>query len=409
MDLAFDRPDEAAADDHWIGPAPTRAAIAALLIIGTVGMEIAGIQPVLLGALVQEHRLSSAGLGWATTAEFLSLGVAISLAGAVLKPRRLRTMAALAAVAALFADLLVLKQSGAAIIANRAFAGIAEGLLVWFPVCMIARSSTPARWSGIFLTLQGAAQLAFTFILPLTLMNTYGANAGFAALAGTAVLALCAAPFIPSAFADLPHAHHSATGSVFASPVAIASLVSVFLVAAFSIGLFAYLAPLATQAHLDEKILGFAVSGVLAASIVGSTLAAAAAKRVSYYPVFLVCLIINIVALIVLAQCPNAIAFIAAASVFGFFWLFFMPFQLPLVIEADPTRRVAVVLPGAQLLGGAAGPFFCSFFVTELDARGALVVVGVCFLTAFVISTILHLTHRRAAKALADLAPAHVN
>ncbi|MGA0602840.1 MFS transporter [Caulobacter sp. KR2-114] len=404
MELTFDRADEAASDDRWIGARPSPLAIAALLATGVVGMEIAGVQPVLLGALVAEHRLTAAGLGWATTAEFLTLGVGISLAGAFLKPQRLKLLAALAAVGVLVADLLAIGQSGAAIIINRGLCGFGEGLMVWLSVCMIARSSTPARWSGIFLTLQGIAQLAFTAILPLTLMDRYGANGGFAVLAGTAALALVAAPFIPSSFVDLPGNDQRGVSAVFASPRALGSLVSVFLVAAFSIGLFAYMAPLAEQAHLDPKVLGFAVSGVLATSIVGSTAAAAAAKRISYYPVFLACAVVNVVVLALLAAPHGAVVFIAATGVFGFFWLFFLPFQLPLAIEADPSRRIAVVLPGAQLFGGAAGPFLCSLFVTDTDAHGALLVCGVCFLVAFGLSTVLHMSHRRAARAEAALA-----
>ena len=77
---------------EWIGPAPSPGAFAAVLLIGTIGMLICGVQPVLLGALVAEGRLSTAALGWATTAEFLALGFGIFVAGAVLKPRRLRLL-----------------------------------------------------------------------------------------------------------------------------------------------------------------------------------------------------------------------------------------------------------------------------------------------------------------------------
>ena len=83
--------------------------------------------------------------------------------------------------------------------------------------------------------------------------------------------------------------------------------------------------------------------------------------------------------------------FMVLSVIFGFFWGFFMPFQLPLVIEADPTRRSAVFVPGAMALGAAGGPLLCSFFVTDIDARGALAVSGVCLLVSFSIATVLHL------------------
>lgn len=395
MDLSLERPE--GTEGRWIGERPSAIAIAALLIIGTVGLEITGVQPVLLGALVAEHRLSASALGWATTAEFLTIALTIGLAGAVMKPRGLRLVAALAAVIALGCDLHVSRETGTAIVVNRAVAGCAEGLLVWIPTSMVARSATPALWAGIFLTMQCCGQLLFAVVVPMTLMERFGANGGFAALAGTAILALAAAPFIPRAFADLPSHGEAARKSILPSGRGLAGLAAVFLVAAFAIGFFAYLAPLATQDHLSPKVLGLAVSAVLAAMIVGSAAASITAKHLTYYPVFLVCLLAYAIVLILVAIKPGASIFIAAAALYGFFQVFFMPFQLPLVIEADPTRKSAVILPGVQLCGAASGPFFCSFFVTDTNSSGALIVCAVCLAGAFLITTALHFWGRRAA------------
>jgi hypothetical protein len=381
-------------DARWIGPRPSVSAIAAVLVIGTVGMMMCGVQPVVLGTLVIEGRLTAAGLGWTTTAEFLALGIGIMVAGTWFRPIHLRSRTALAALIVALADTAIIAEHGWMIVANRAVAGLAEGVLVWLAGCMIARSSTPARWAGVFLTMQNVSQFVFTATLPSTVMERFGANGGFIVLAMTALLALVFAPAVPASFVELPTANRTHGASAGHSVPAIASLVSVFLIAAFSIGLFVYLAPLATQSNLDAKTMGFAVSAVLAASTVGSSIAAIMAKRIHYFPIFVACLIVNAVVLAIFAAMPGAVVFIAAAAVFGFFWLFFLPFQLPLVIESDPTRRIAVVLPGAQLLGGASGPFLCSFFVTDGDARGALAVCGVCFAVSFVITTTLHLRRR---------------
>jgi hypothetical protein len=382
-------------DVRWIGPRPAASGIAAVLLIGTVGMMMCGVQPVLLGTLVIEGRLTAAGLGWTTTAEFLTLGIGIMIAGAWFRPTHLRSRAALAALIVAIADTAIVAQHGWEIIVDRAIAGLAEGVLVWLAICMIARSPTPARWAGVFLTMQNISQLVFAAIVPATVMERFGANGGFVVLAMTALLALVLAPVVPASFVELPTAHPTSSGSAGHSLPAIASLVSVFLIAAFSIGLFVYIGPLATQAHLDTKTLGFAVSAVLAASTAGSSIAAIMARRINYFPVFVVCLIVNAAVLAIFAVMPGAWVFIAVSAVFGFFWLFFLPFQVPLVIESDPTRRIAVVMPGAQLLGGATGPLLCSFFVTDNDARGALAVCGVCFVASFVISTTLHVRRRR--------------
>ena len=379
---------------QWIGPKPSGAGLAAVLAIGTIGMIICGVQPVLLGSLVMDHRLSTAALGWATAAEFMTLALGIWLAGTFWKPTHLRARVVLAASLAVLADCLVRGEHDTAILINRSLAGLPEGVLVWVTGCMVARSPTPARMAAVFVTLQNISQFLFAAIVPATLMHWYGTDSGFLALAATAALAIAAAPFAPDSFVELPAACNDGAGAGGYTPAVVACLVCVFLIAAFSIGLFAYIEPLGAQAHLDGLALGYAVSAVLGASTLGSALATVAAGKLSHYAVFATCMVINTVVLLVFAALPGAPLFLAAAALFGFFWLFFLPFQTPMAIEVDPTRRIAVVLPGAQLFGAGAGPLLISFFVTDTDARGALLVCGCCFFIAFAIATFQRFRYR---------------
>ena len=66
-----------------------------------------------------------------------------------------------------------------------------------------------------------------------------------------------------------------------------------------------------------------------------------------------------------------------------------------MTIEADPTRRAALLIGGAQLIGGSLGPFFASFFFTDADARGALVFASACVVAAGAIVLGLHATRPR--------------
>ena len=381
---------------RWIGAPPNRWALAYLLLLGTVGMEITGVQPVLLGAVVGEGRLSMPGLGWATTAEFMALALAIGLAGSFLKPRRLKLVAALASLIAVIANLLSFREAGTALILNRAVAGFAEGIMVWIPSCMIARSATPAFWAGVFLAMQCSAQLLFASILPATLMARFGANGGFGVLAVLSGLALLAAPLTPSMFEDLP-GHGAAARFSMPDRRGVAALLSVFLVAAFAIGFFSYLPALASEIHLPETTLGYAVSTALGLSIVGAAAASAAAHRLGHYPALVICSIAYVVLLVIMGLKLGAGGFIVACGLYGFFQVFFMPFQLPLVIEADPSRRSAVILPSVQLFGASAGPFFCSLFVTEGHAARALLVSGSCLAVSFTLATSLHFARGRSA------------
>lgn len=385
----------------WIGPAPTRAGIAALLTVGTVGMMITGVQPVVFGALVREGRLSVAELGQATTAEFLALGIGVLVAGSVIRPRHLRWYGIGAGLVVLAANLLGTAHAGPALLADRALAGLAEGILLWLPGCMLARSTRPAFWSGIFITIQTLAQLAYVAIVPTVAMDQFGANGALISLAVTGGIAIAVSPALPSHFQDLPSSAATtlpeAAGRrrIPISWAGIAALTAMFLSAAFQIGLYAYFEPLSTQAGLNQRALNLAVTAALAAQVAGSTLAAVVSKRVRHFYILIAWAVTNFGLLFAFAAMPKAPLFVAAATVFGFVWLFFMPFQYPLVIDADPTRRAAVLLPGAQLLGGAAGPFLCSLAVTNTDVRGALVVAGLCVLATLSIAVVQHFRRQR--------------
>ena len=380
--------------DDWIGRPPSVAEIIAYLIVGSVGLIIAGVQPVILGALVGEHRLSASGLGWTATVEFLTLGAGVSLAGLCLGTTALRAKAAIITVLSLVADLAAHGQSGSLILLDRAVAGLFEGAMVWVTMLMITRSPTPGRWAAIFLVAQGVLQLGFAATVPAAIMQAYGADGAFVALAATCAMALCVTWLLPRTVEPLkaPDPVHARKRRMPAQ--AWASLLGVALIYAFFIGVFAYLEQLGAQAKLTEAQTGYAVAIAVGVSILGSGAAAVLARRISYFVAFLLCLPVNVIALIVFAGLPAPATFLTASAAFGFFWGFFMPFQMPFVIEADPSREASMHVPATQALGCAAGPLLCSFVVTDSDARGALVICAICFALAFAIAAILYLLHR---------------
>jgi hypothetical protein len=91
---------------------------------------------------------------------------------------------------------------------------------------------------------------------------------------------------------------------------------------------------------------------------------------------------------------PGAPVFLAASAAFGFLWIFASPYLTPLAIEADPSRRAAMLGPGAALLGCSAGPFLASLAVSDTDVRGCLVLgAGLAALSMAIIAG-LHLTRQ---------------
>lgn len=381
----------------WVGDRPTVLQSSAVLAVGIVAVMIAGLQPLLLGALLREGRLTAAQIGHAATAELLTMGLAAALAGAWLQAERLKAIVFGAGVALAAANLATLRVSGETLTLVRAAAGVPAGLLLWVTIGLISRAPRPQWWSGVFLTLQTLAQLAAAAALTAWVVGAQGANGGFVALAAMGVFAAVAGLAGPARYGRLA-ASEETNGLL--PPAGWAALAACFLFLAFIVGVWVYAEPLSHQAGHDPAVAGTAVSISLACQVLGGAAATLLAGRIGWFWAVAVCAAADLVLLAVFASLPGPALFLAASGLFGFLWLFVLPFFAPMAIEADPSRRAAVLLGGAQLVGGSLGPLLASFLVTDAEARGALAFGAGCLLLAVALAAGLHLRHGRAARAV---------
>jgi hypothetical protein len=362
------------------------------MFVGVTGIMIAGLQPLLLGALAQEGRVAAAQLGQAATAELLTMGLAAAFAGAVMRPARLKLIAIAALTALALIDALTPQARGEMVTLARAAAGAPSGVLIWVTISMIVRSPTPERWSGAYLTVQTLAQFLLATFLTALVVPRYGADGGFIALAIFCLVNVAAAFLLPAEFAPL--VRQESSGGL-PNARGWAALAVSFLYIAFTIGVWVYAEPLSRQAGHRAAVAGQAVSLSLACQVAGGLAATALAGRINWLATLLVCAVVNLTLFAGFALLPGPPLFLAIAGVFGFVWLFASPFLVPMTIEADPTRRAAVLMGGVQLVGGSFGPLLASFFVTDADARGTLAFGAVSLILAMGIVLALHQTRLR--------------
>src|SRR5271156_907269 len=83
-------------DEHVVhevvGPALTPLEAAGAIGVGVNSLLVLGVIPVLLGSLVDEHRLHAPDIGLVVMVEVMIMGVTTALAGALLKPMRLKSI-----------------------------------------------------------------------------------------------------------------------------------------------------------------------------------------------------------------------------------------------------------------------------------------------------------------------------
>ncbi|QNO27478.1 MFS transporter [Sphingopyxis sp. OPL5] len=342
---------------------------AAVMVVGVIGVLIPGLQPQLLGALLAEAKLSTNALGLLATAELLAMGIAAGTAGLLLSVGRLRLIAAAALMATAALDLGTPFVSGGGLFAARIAAGLAEGVLIWIAIGLIVRARRPERWSGIYLALQTVAQLALATAMGLAVIPRFGSAGGFTLLALVTALGLAALPLLPRAYADLDHG--DAAGSALPARGIIA-LAGVTLYLAFIVSVWVYIEPLGLQRGIDAATVRLVAPLSLAMQVAGAAVAAMLAGRLPARAVVSAIAMANLVLLAVMAAPPSASAFVIATALFGFLWLFAMPFQVPILIAADPSRRAAMLIGGAQLIGSSLGPFIAAFLVSDRDVGPVL-------------------------------------
>jgi MFS family permease len=371
----------------WIGPRPSHLEIFAVMFVGVAGIMIAGLQPLLLGTLSQEGKITANQLGLAATAELLALGLAAFFAGAVLKPLRLKLIAVVMALVLATLDAATPLVEGDNIILLRGFAGLPSGVLMWVTIAMIARTPAPERWSGAYLTIQTLGQFLLATLIAVAVVATLGANGGWIALAGFCVVTAIVAFFVPDKLAPLVRDEGA---SSLPGPRGWVALLSAFLYSAFTIAVWVYAEPLSKQAGHDASIFGYAVSISLACQVVGGFAATFLAGRINWLWTVIVCTALNVAILFGYYALPTPEMFLGLSGAFGFLWMFVLPFLVPMIIEADPTRRAAVLIGGAQVLGCSFGPFVASMLVTEIDTRAAIVFGGACLIAAVLIAFGVH-------------------
>jgi predicted MFS family arabinose efflux permease len=373
----------------WIGRRPSGPQIAAVMLVGTIGILIPGVQPIILGALLGEHRITLTQLGHAASIELLCMGGAAAAGVTILSPRYLRVACVAASLAFIASNWLTPSATGEEVTMLRGVAGIAGGVLVALASSLIARSATPDRWAAIYLTVQTVAQFFMAALMSSSIGTQWGASGDFMLLAAAGCISTLACAAIPPGFQALPQTGATA-GAGIPPARGLAALCVCFLVMMFIVAAWVYFDPLALAAGLSTQVSEQAVSVSLAFQVLGGIAATALAGRLMWYPVFTLCMVADLAALVLLGMQPSATAFVVAAAVFGFIWLFVLPFLVPMLIEADESRRSASMYSGIGLLGASCGPAVASLLVRSDNTHVALWLSAGCLLLSLAIASGLH-------------------
>jgi DHA1 family inner membrane transport protein len=374
-------------------PRPTATAtVIAGLFLGTVAFMITGIQPVLLGSLAEEGRLSEAALGRVAWLEVLALALASAIGPKLLRfGSARRTIAAACFALALANAVVYVSHDTRLLILSRLIAGLMEGLLLATTNIAITRATHPERLSALFLMVSAIPQVAASYLLPAMIMPRFGADSGFGILFLLAVAGIGFAFLIGNEIQDAPP--RKPTGQVW-TPAVLIGLLGVILQNAGNGAGWEYQARVGENLHFSGHVVGTAIAADLIFQIAGTFAVAWIAWRLPFRIVLLLSCVIQAAILIAMSRVHAPYAYISVCAIFGMMWLGVNPFQVSLLVDLDKTRQAALLLASLQLVGFGTGPLICSFFVRPGNLEGAFWCAAGLVMASFVLYIVAMLRSR---------------
>lgn len=344
------------------------AAIWAAMVVGSAAMLALGIEPILLGSLVDAGRLSEAGVGQAAMADTfgLAIGAAVGPFWIARGAMRLKTFV-IALLLALANLLAAHAPSTAFVLADRAAAGLLAGVLLGSATLIIVNGKNPDRLSGIQLGLSMVPQIAAAYLMPALLIPRYGPAAGFDLLVIGAALAALFAVALPRRVT--PEAEESKAEPLLRRP-GLALFGAAILLQYCGVGAaWNYVERLAHQQGFTPNLLGAAIALSLACQVAAAWLMAWLSPKLPKWTLIITLIIVQtvFVALTVLARSP--LVFALAICVFASAPPAMQPFQVVELIALDPSRRAAVLSGPVMLAGNGLGPLLASFLMRGSDVR----------------------------------------
>jgi MFS family permease len=368
--------------------------IGSSMLVGTAALMILGIQPVLLGALTEEGRISETMLGQLATVEVLALAIGSAVGAYLLQKGRIAAKVALGSLllaamnAAIYASHSVLM-----LFLTRGAAGLLEGYILGAAIVVITHSTSPDRLNGLFLALQTIPQAMLAYALPVSILPRVGADGGFAILAGMALVAAVAA-FALTERHPPAAVKHATAGTVW-TPAVLGILLGVVLQNAAIGGAWNYAERIAVELHIAPDLVGAALAVSLMLQVVGAFAVAWFAWRLPFRLVTILGPLCQGTVIMLIATANSSLVYFGATAAFGLFWLALNPFQVRLLIDMEPSRQAVMTGTAVTLFGLSVGPFLSSFGVGPGDVRGAFLIAAGLMLLSSITFAVSMAAHRR--------------
>ena len=329
--------------------APPEPSLLPALALGSVGLLVLGVQPLLYADYIRAGLIVESRLGTLASVEISAIAIGSTI-GIVLLRRLTPPIIGLAGLFLLVIGNLV--YGGVPLFAGRAIAGLGGGLVVALAAAQIALRTNVNSASGLFLFLQATSQYAL--MQGLTILAPEVDAAGVQHV--LAVIAVAAAPALLLVPRHLAAVSSDAPGSapLLAGWIGLAACA---LFVGSAVAIWAYLGVWLQATGIPASSVSSRLTISLAGQILGSLCAVAMGMRIrsSRQVMASGAAMIAFVLLLQTFGPSGELGWMLLAG-FGLAWMVATPALAGLLLELDPDRLSLPYGAAAQLLGAATIP-----------------------------------------------------
>jgi MFS family permease len=351
------------------------------VMASTVGVLFYNVMPIYLGYLMEAKSLDYDQIGYMASAFFLAFSIPSATAYFWIRNIKPRTISYISIIfVAVFLFISSYTNSYTYLIVEILVVGSFSGILATLAMTVIGNYKNSTRWYGFKSASESAAGTLLLFVLPSTLIISYGFNG---VVYGMLIFILLSIPLV-SLISNEPLAESDEDTMIDTSIKDIPSifvwmaLLAIFFNYITGSAIWAFAERIANIKEFDSTLVANALGLTLAFAIIGPLISSSISNKYGLKIPFIITSLLMLIGAygLTAASTLSSYAIFACIQMLG--WGGALPFLYSLVSNSDPNGRyIALAIP-ALGLGSVAGPALAGNLIGESSSMlmlQALVIV----------------------------------
>ncbi|MDB2489383.1 MFS transporter [Gammaproteobacteria bacterium] len=359
------------------------------VMASTVGVLFYNVMPIYLGYLMEAKSLGYDQIGYMASAFFLAFSIPSATAYFWIRNIKPRTISYISIIfVAVFLFISSYTNSYTYLIVEILVVGSFSGILATLAMTVIGNYKNSTRWYGFKSASESAAGTLLLFVLPSTLIMSYGFNG---VVYGMLIFMLLSIPIV-SLISNQPLAESDEDTMIdttikdISSIFAWMALLAIFFNYITGSAIWAFAERIADIKEFDSTLVANALGLTLAFAIIGPLISSSISDKYGLKIPFIITSLLMLIGAygLTAASTLSSYAIFACIQMLG--WGGALPFLYSLVSNSDPNGRyIALAIP-ALGLGSVVGPALAGNLIGESSSMLMLqVLVIVCMTISIVL------------------------